>query len=113
MWHWVSQVDEERLVLISLNKIDRTVGKICSKSCLVVGRNCRVRDVLVLEKGQVGIRACRVQGPHVVGVRDTVKLIEPVIGGQELSLYSKVPFAVSRGGISFLFKDFGNGLLLV
>ena len=89
------------------------MGEISGELCLVVGRNRRVRDVHVLEKGQVGIRACRVQGPHVVGVRDTVKLIEPVIGGQELSLYSKVPFAVSRGGISFLFKDFGNGLLLV
>ena len=51
-------------------------------------------------------------GPHVVGIGYAVIFVEPLRGGKELGLVTKVPLAEATGGISFVLEHFGNGNFL-
>ena len=110
--HRVGQIDKERVVLVSFNEIYGVESELPCEFCLVARGYCRIYNALIFEEGQVGIRTCWMQRPHIIGVRDTVKFIKSVVGGEKLSLYPQVPFAVNCSGISFLFKKFCNSLFI-
>jgi len=109
MRHRMCQIKEERFVLVLLDEIDRT--------CCIIG--CKLRLVRVISGYRIAIvcrqirkmeylALLRMEWPHVVGIGQSVILIETVLQRQELLLTSQMPLSEYRCAVSFLFQEFAH-----
>lgn len=105
------QVEEERLVLGLLNELDAAFGESFGELFLIVRSDGRMNHLRALDQRKIGVGAglgLGMIGPHVVRVRDAVKVIEAVLGWQERLMVAEMPFAEASRGVTFLFEDFSQ-----
>lgn len=105
------QVEEEGLVLGLLDELDAAFGESLGEQLLILGGDGAVDDFGAFDQRQIRVGAgfgLGMVGPHVVRVRDAVKVIEAVVGWQKRRVVAEVPFAEASRGVTFLFEDFSQ-----
>ena len=127
--HGVRYVDEEGLVLVCLDEIDRLLGTAPRDGALV---HRQLDDFLVLEQGRLPLGEGRlgivpqnihalptasrlppvVWVIHVIRVRYAVVGVEPIGSGQHLLMVTEVPLAETGGGVALSFQVIGDGVFL-
>ena len=81
------QIQEERLILILLDEINRTGGIIRSQPCLVRIITDNLISVISRQIWEIkDLTLLRVEWPHIVRIRQRIILIEAILQGEELLL---------------------------
>ena len=87
MGHIMGQIQEERLILILLDEINRTGGIIRSQPCLVRIITDNLISVISRQIREIkDLTLLRVEWPHIVRIRQPIILIEAILQGEELLL---------------------------
>ena len=83
----MGQIQEERLILILLDEINRTGGIIRSQPCLVRIITDNLISVISRQIREIkDLTLLRVEWPHIVRIRQPIILIEAILQGEELLL---------------------------
>ena len=110
MHHAVRQVEEEGLVLVFLNELHAAGGVVRGEVGLVLRGDVVIHDTVVFDHRQLGesLFGLRMEGPHVIRVRDAVVLVKTVLRWEKLGQGTQVPFAHGGGSVALLFHQFGQ-----
>ena len=87
MGHIMGQIQEERLILILLDEINRTGGIIRSQPCLVRIITDNLVSVISRQIREIkDLTLLRMERPHIVRIRQPIIFIEAILQGEELLL---------------------------
>ncbi len=121
MRHVVSEVQEEGLGLVLLDKLHRPLGVPGRELVLIFMRDLGDSDFIAFEHDEVRVTALSplerirqfhevgVERPHIVRVRQAKVFVEPVPERKELRGITQMPLAEDRGGITALFDKLREG----
>ena len=107
MWHCMGEIQEEWLLLISTNELDRMFGVSLRQCVLVFRTHLSVDDLVAFNQRQIGKpHLLRMRRPHVVRIREPKVGIKTVLQWQERCAMTQMPFSNRSCSVSLGTKKF-------
>src|SRR5215831_788572 len=97
MRHAVGDVEKEWSVFVLFDKPD-CVFRIPGRQLALI--RVVLNHLVALNQGEFREFLARMVWPHVIGIRQSEILVEPVVKRQELPMMSEMPLAINGGSIT-------------
>src|SRR5437868_437679 len=110
MRHTVSDVEEERPVLVLVDELNGPLG-VPSRQLGLIG--VLGDDLVTFDQRQGREFFGWMLRPHVVGVWQPEIIIEAVMSGEKARMMAQVPFSVNGGGVAARLKHLSDGFFLI